>query len=103
MIGGGGGGVSHCENGCSSLLSPLGRPLGRKGEAKRADGEKQAAPRFPVCVDLGQAEKSQQTSCIMCLTSSSATHASLRNTKGSQVDASELRGGGEIHHASYPG
>lgn len=42
------------------------RPPGEKGEAKRADGEKPAAPRFPVCVDLGRTERSQHSaaSCV---------------------------------------
>lgn len=42
------------------------RPLGEKGEVKRADGEKPAAPRFPVCVNLGRTERSQHSaaSCV---------------------------------------
>lgn len=41
-------GESHC-NGCSSAL----RGLLEKREAKRADREKQASPRLPVCAILG--------------------------------------------------
>lgn len=43
------------------LLAPLPRQGGlqEKGEAKRADREKQASPHFPVCVVFGQSKKSQ--------------------------------------------
>lgn len=43
------------------LLAPLPRRGGlqEKGEAKRADREKQASPHFPVCVVFGQSKKSQ--------------------------------------------
>lgn len=42
------------------LLTPLPRQGGlqEKGEAKRADREKQASPHFPVCVVFGQSKKS---------------------------------------------